>query len=69
MARGLRIAPTAKKVFDAFWGAWKHYERTFGVTFYEMLKTDTVYANVRRYPDSITRKLDPQKIPTPSTTR
>jgi oligoendopeptidase F len=53
-----------KKVFDAFWGAWKHYERTFGVTFYEMLKTDTVYANVRRYPDSITRKLDPQRIPT-----
>jgi oligoendopeptidase F len=52
-----------KKVFDAFWGTWKSYERTFGVTFHEMLKTDSVYAKVRRYPDSITRKLDPAKIP------
>jgi oligoendopeptidase F len=52
-----------KKVFDTFWGTWKSYERTFGVTFHEMLKTDAVYAKVRRYPDSITRKLDPAKIP------
>jgi len=52
-----------KKVFDAFWRTWKSYERTFGVTFHEMLKTDSVYAKVRRYPDSITRKLDPAKIP------
>ena len=27
-----------KKVFDAFWGTWKEFERTFGVTFYENLK-------------------------------
>jgi oligoendopeptidase F len=52
-----------KKVFDAFWKTWKDYERTFGVTFHEMLKTDSAYAKVRRYPDSITRKLDPGKIP------
>jgi oligoendopeptidase F len=52
-----------KKVFDTFWSTWKGYERTFGVTFHEMLKTDSVYAKVRRYPDSITRKLDPSKIP------
>ena len=52
-----------KKVFDTFWQTWKGYERTFGVTFHEMLKTDSAYATVRRYPDSITRKLDPGKIP------
>jgi oligoendopeptidase F len=52
-----------KKVFDTFWRTWKDYERTFGVTFDEMLKTDSAYAKVRRYPDSITRKLDPSKIP------
>ena len=52
-----------KKVFDTFWRTWKEYERTFGVTFDEMLKTDTAYAKVRRYPDSLTRKLDPSKIP------
>jgi oligoendopeptidase F len=52
-----------KKVFDTFWRTWKDYERTFGVTFHEMLKTDSAYAKVRRYPDSITRKLDPSKIP------
>jgi hypothetical protein len=39
-----------KKVFDTFWRTWKDYERTFGVTFDEMLKTDSAYAKVRRYP-------------------
>ena len=52
-----------KKVFDAFWGLWKEFERTFGVTFYESLKKDTAYAKVRRYPDSITRSLDANRIP------
>ncbi len=39
-----------KKVFDAFWGTFKEFERTFGVTFYSNLKEDTVYAKVRHYP-------------------
>ena len=52
-----------KKVFDTFWRTWKGYERTFGVTFHEMLKTESAYAKVRRYPDSITRKLEPARIP------
>jgi oligoendopeptidase F len=52
-----------KKVFDAFWGLWKEFERTFGVTFYESLKKDTAYAKVRRYPDSISRSLDANRIP------
>jgi len=52
-----------KKVFDAFWGTWKEFERTFGVTLYESLKKDSAYAKVRKYPDSITRALDANKIP------
>ena len=52
-----------KKVFDAFWGAFKEFERTFGVTFYSNLKEDTVYSKVRRYPDSLHRALDRSNIP------
>ncbi|MBV8635127.1 MAG: oligoendopeptidase F family protein, partial [Burkholderiaceae bacterium] len=52
-----------KKVFDAFWGQWKNFEHTFGVTFYEMLKKDTAYTKVRKYPDSLTRALDNDKLP------
>ena len=52
-----------KKVFDAFWGTFKEFERTFGVTFYSSLKEDTVYAKVRRYPDSLARALDRNDIP------
>ena len=52
-----------KKVFDAFWGKWKEFERTFGVTFYERLKQDTVYAKVRHYPDTLSRGLDRNNVP------
>ncbi len=52
-----------KKVFDAFWGAFKTFEHTFGATFYSMLKEDSVYAKVRHYPDSIARALDRDNVP------
>ncbi len=52
-----------KKVFDAFWGKWKEFERTFGVTFYEKLKQDSVQAKVRKYPDSLARALNANNIP------
>ena len=52
-----------KLVFDAFWGKWKEFERTMGVTFYGSLKSDTVYTKVRRYPDTLTRALDRSKLP------
>ena len=52
-----------QKVFESFWGKWREFERTFGVTFYEMLKKDSVYAKVRRYPDSLTHALDSNKLP------
>lgn len=52
-----------KKVFDAFFGKFGQFERTFGVTLYSSLKEDTVDATVRRYPDSISRALDRNKVP------
>jgi oligoendopeptidase F len=52
-----------KLVFDAFWGKWKEFERSMGVVFYSSLKTDTVYSKVRKYPDTITRALDRNKLP------
>jgi oligoendopeptidase F len=52
-----------KLVFDAFWGKWKEFERTFGVTFYEQLKKDAALAKVRHYPDSLTQALDANKLP------
>jgi oligoendopeptidase F len=53
-----------KKVFDTFWGKWKEFERTFGVTFYEQLKKDTVLSKVRLYPDTMSRALDRNRLPT-----
>jgi oligoendopeptidase F len=53
-----------RKVFDAFWGKWKAFERTVGVMLYESLKEDTVQAKVRNYPDSMARALDRNKVPT-----
>lgn len=61
-----RAAPNRadrKLVFDAFWGKWKEFERSYGVTFYEQLKRDAVYAKVRNYPDSITQALDANAVP------
>jgi len=52
-----------KKVMDAFFGAWKTYERTIGGLLYSQLKQENVYSSVRRYPDSITRALDRHRIP------
>ncbi len=52
-----------KLVFDAFWGQWKAFERTFGVTFYEQLRKDAALAKVRNYPDTLTQSLDGNKLP------
>jgi oligoendopeptidase F len=52
-----------KKVMDAFFGQWKQFERTLGVAYYGNLKEDTVYTRVRKYPDSITRALDANRVP------
>jgi oligoendopeptidase F len=61
--RALGNRADRKRVFDAFWGRWKEFERTFGVTFYEQLKKDAALAKVRRYPDSLTQALDGNNLP------
>src|SRR5262249_9234796 len=52
-----------KRVMDTFFGTLKTYERTFGVTLYSQLKEDAVMAKVRKYPDSIARALDANRVP------
>jgi len=52
-----------KRVMDAFFGAFKTYERTIGINLYSQLKQDAVYSRVRRYPDSISRALDRNRVP------
>jgi oligoendopeptidase F len=61
--RALPNRADRKLVFDAFWGKWNEFERTFGVTFYEALKSATVYTRVRRYADTRARALDRNKLP------
>jgi oligoendopeptidase F len=61
--RELHNRDDRKKVFDAFWGKWKEFERTYGVTLTEALKKDAVYTKVRKYPDTLTRSLDGNRIP------
>jgi oligoendopeptidase F len=52
-----------KKVMDAFFGKFKEFESTIGTTFYSSLKEDSVYAKVRKYPDSMTKSLDANNLP------
>jgi oligoendopeptidase F len=52
-----------KLVMDAFFATFKTYERTLGVTLYSQLKEGSVFAKVRKYPDSITRALDARNVP------
>ncbi len=61
--RALDNRADRKLVFDAFWGAWKQFEHTYGVTFYEMLKKDSAYAKLRNYPDSLSAALDSNRLP------
>jgi oligoendopeptidase F len=61
--RALENRADRKKVFDAFWGKWKEFERTYGITLYESLKKDSVAAKVRNYPDSLTDALNANRLP------
>ena len=61
--RGSDNRADRKLVFDAFFGKWKDYERTFGETLYGQLKTDAAYAKVRHYPDSQSAALDADHLP------
>ena len=52
-----------KLVFDAFWGKWREFERTVGVTLYSQLKVAAVQRKLRKYPDSISAALDRDRLP------
>jgi oligoendopeptidase F len=52
-----------KKVMDAFFGKFKEFEGAIGTMYYSSLKEDSVYAKVRKYPDSMTRALDANNLP------
>jgi oligoendopeptidase F len=62
-ARELPNRADRKKAFDAFYGKWKEFERTLGVTYYSDAKEDTVYAHIRKYPDSFARSMDANNLP------
>jgi oligoendopeptidase F len=52
-----------RKVYEALFGKYKEFERTLGVTYYARLRESTVYARVRKYPDSFARAMDANKLP------
>jgi oligoendopeptidase F len=52
-----------KKVFTAFFGALKEFERTFGTQLYGEIKKNIFYKNVRRYSGCLERSLDRNHIP------
>jgi oligoendopeptidase F len=61
-----RAAPARadrKLVFDAFWGAYRTYENTFGTTFNGMVQADLFRARARNYDSSLTAALSPNRIP------
>ena len=50
-------------VFERFFAVWNDYARTCGATLFAQVKKDMFYANVRRYPSSLARSLDANRIP------
>jgi oligoendopeptidase F len=51
------------KVFQAFFGALKEFERTFGTQLYGELKKNLFYKNARNYSSCLERALDHNNIP------
>jgi oligoendopeptidase F len=52
-----------KKVFDAFWGAYKKYEGTFGQTLTTQVMGEIFNAKVRHFPDSLAAATFPDNMP------
>ncbi len=52
-----------KRVMEAFFGSFKNFERTMGVTLYAQMKQDAVYAKVRKYPDSLSSAFQVDHMP------
>lgn len=52
-----------KAVFEAFWGTFHDYQRTFGVALFSQVKTDWFRANARKYHSSLAAALDNHNVP------
>lgn len=50
-------------VFERFFDVWSSYARTCGATLFAQVKKDMFYSRVRRYPSSLARALDANRIP------
>jgi len=61
--RAVQNRADRKLVMDAFFGAMKQFEKTFGSTLYSSMKTDSVNAKLHRYPDVVTARLDRNAVP------
>ena len=52
-----------KRVFDAFFGTYKTYERTLGASLASQVNSDMFYARSRNYPSTLAAALEPDAIP------
>jgi oligoendopeptidase F len=52
-----------KAVFEAFWGKWKEFERTMGVTLAGQVNVHIFSHRQRKYPNSLAASLDNNNIP------
>lgn len=52
-----------QRVFDAFFGAYKTYERTLGSSLAGQVNADLFYARSRNYPSTLAAALEPNAIP------
>lgn len=61
--RGSNVRADREAVFKAFWGKFKEYERTFGVSLFSSVKGDWFKASVRKYPNCLSAALDGGNVP------
>lgn len=52
-----------RQAMSQFFATWQRFERTLGVLLHAQMRQDKAYADVRRYPDSITMVLDRDHTP------
>ncbi len=62
--RASTVRADRELAFQAFFGAFKAYERTFGTTLDAQLKADLFEAKVRKFPDALSSALFRSNIPT-----
>jgi oligoendopeptidase F len=54
---------TRKQVFDAFWGTWKGYGNTAGMTLFGHIQTQIALAKARKYGSVLEREFDNDNLP------